>query len=63
MDQTPVPFTYNAKSTPDIVSIQTVRIHKLTSDTKHATCALTVTASGKFLTPMLIFKGHQMDGF
>ena len=57
MDQTPVPFTYNARSTLDIVGIQTVHIHKLSSDTKHATCALTVTASGKMLTPMLIFKG------
>ena len=30
---------------------------KSTSDKKCATCALTVTASGKLLTPMLIFKG------
>ena len=35
MDQTPVPFTYNAKSTLDVVGIQTVHICKLTSDTKH----------------------------
>ena len=57
MDQTPVPFTYNAKSTLDVVGVRTVHIHKLTSDTKCAACALTVTASGKLLTPMLIFKG------
>ena len=57
MDQTPIPFTYNAKYTLDIVGVQTVHIHKSTSDTKYATCALTVTASGKMLTPMLIFKG------
>ena len=57
MDQTPIPFTYNAKSTLDVVGIQTVHIRKSTSDTKHATCALMVTASGKLLTPMLIFKG------
>ena len=66
VDQTPIPFTYNAKSTLDVVGVQTVHIHKLTSDTKHATCALTVTASGKLLTPMLIFKGKpngQCHGF
>ena len=57
MDQTPVRFTYNAKSTLDVVGIQTVHICKSTSDTKHATCALTETASDKLLTPMLIFKG------
>ena len=57
MDQTPIPFTYNAKYTLDIVGVRTVHIHKSTSDTKYATCALTATASGKMLTPMLIFKG------
>ena len=36
---------------------KTVHIWKVTADTKRATLALTVTASDKTLTPMLIFKG------
>ena len=29
------------------------------ADTKCATCALTVTASGKMLTPLFVFKGNN----
>ena len=61
MDQTPVPFTYNAKSTLDVVGVRIIHICKLTSDTKCATCALMVTASGKLLTPMIIFKGKPNE--
>ena len=32
-------------------------MRKSTSDTKHATLALTVTASGKALIPLIVFKG------
>ena len=57
MDQTPVPFTYNSKHTLELVGCQTVHVRKSTSDTKRATFAMTVTASGKMLQPLLIFKG------
>ena len=57
MDQTPVPFTFNAKRTLEIVGRHTVHIRKSTCDTKRVTCALTVTASGRVLTPLLVFKG------
>jgi hypothetical protein len=57
MDQTPVPFTFNAKRTLELVGRSTVHIRKSTSDTKRVTCALTVTASGRLLTPLLVFKG------
>jgi hypothetical protein len=57
MDQTPIPFTFNAKKTLELVGKRTVHIRKSTNDTKRVTCALTVTASGKVLPPMLIFKG------
>ena len=56
-----MPFTYNAKSTLDVVGVQTVHIHKSTSDTNCATCALMVTASGKWLTSMLIFRGKPNE--
>ena len=57
MDQTPIPFTFNSKRTLEMVGKKTVHIRKSTNDTKRATLALTVTASGKMIRPMLIFKG------
>ena len=57
MDQTPVPFSYDPKSTLELVGRRTVHVWKSTSDTKHATLALTVTTSGKALLPLIVFKG------
>ena len=57
MDQTPVPFTFHSTKTLELVGTRTVNIRKSTNDTKRVTCALTVTASGRVLTPFLIFKG------
>ena len=57
MDQTPVPFSLESNKTLEKQGIKTVYIRKSTSDTKRVTCALTVTASGRLLTPFLIFKG------
>ena len=57
MDQTPIPFTYNAKRTLELIGKRTVHVRKSTGDTKRATCAMTITASGKILKPLLIFKG------
>ena len=51
MDQTPVPFSYDPKKTIEVVGRRTIHIRKSTCDTKRATCALTVTASGKMITP------------
>ena len=59
MDQTPVPFTYNARKTIEIVGRRTVHIRKSTCDTKPATLTMTVTASGKVLKPVVIFKGAR----
>ena len=56
MDQTPVPFSYDPKKTIEVVGRRTIHIRKSTCDTKHATCALTVTASGKMITPLFAFK-------
>jgi hypothetical protein len=58
MDQTPVPFTFNSKMTLEVLGRRTVHVRKSTNDTKRATYAMTVTASGKALvTPLLVFKG------
>ena len=57
MDQTPIPFTLNSKRTLEMVGKKMVHIRKSTNDMKRATLALTVTASGKMIRPMLIFKG------
>ena len=34
-------------------------MRKSTSDTKRATCDLTVTASGEMITPLFVFKGNK----
>ena len=59
MDQTPVPFSYDLKKTIEVVGQRTIHIRKSTCDMKHATCALTVTASGKMITPLFVFKGNN----
>ena len=59
MDQTPIPLTFNSKSTLEVVGARTVYVHKSTNDTKQATAAITITASGKMLPPLLIFKGAK----
>ena len=59
MDQTPVPFSYDPKKTIEVVGRRTIHIRKSTCDTKRATCALTVTASGKMITPLFVFKGNN----
>ena len=57
MDQTPVPFPYNSKKTLEVVGRRTINVRKSTNDTKRATFAMTMTASGKLLKPLLVFKG------
>ena len=57
--QTPIPFTFNSKMTLDVVGARTVHVCKSTNDTKWATAAITVTASGKMLPPLLVFKGAK----
>ena len=57
MDQTPIPFTFNQKSTLELIGWRTMHMCKSMSDTKQTTCALTITASGKMLDPLMFFKG------
>ena len=59
MDQTPISLTFNSKTMLEVVGARTVHVRKSTNDTKHATAAITVTASGKMLLPLLVFKGAK----
>ena len=57
MDQTPIPFTFNQKSMLELIGRRTAHVCKSTSDTKWETCALTITALGKMLDHLMVFKG------
>ena len=59
MDQTPILFTFNCKMTLEVVGARTVHVCKSTNDIKCATAAITVTASGKMLPPLFVFKGAK----
>ena len=58
MDQTPLSFSYQSSKMLAKRGIKTVNVRKMTDGMKRATAALTVTAAGYFLTPMIIFKGR-----
>ena len=61
MDQTPLHFSYQSLRTIEKRGKKTINVRKSSSQTKRATAALTVTAAGDFLSPMIIFKGKP-DG-
>jgi hypothetical protein len=49
----------NSKKTLKLIGRKTIHVRKSTSDTKRATVAVTITASGHTLTPVVIFKGEE----
>jgi hypothetical protein len=57
MDHTPLWFLYHCSKTLQKKGTKTINGRKLTNDTQRATAALTCTAAGNFLHPMIIFKG------
>jgi Transposase len=57
MDQTPVFFTMQPKTTLNPKGEKKVNVRKSTNSTLRLTAALTITASGEMLPPMIIFKG------
>ena len=61
MDQTPLFFSYESSTTLEKRGMNTIFVLKSSNATKRATAALTVTAAGDFLMPMVIFKG-KLDG-
>ena len=61
MDQMPTPYSYHSNKMLKVIGSKSVQQRSSTSETKHITLDATVTASGKMLTPFLIFKGAWMD--
>jgi hypothetical protein len=59
MDQTNSKFGNSPGQTIDQRGLRTINRRTGTDDSKRCTVALTVTASGKMLTPMVIYKGTR----
>ena len=57
MDQTPIFFSMNPGTTLDQVGVRSVNVRTSTSSTVRVTLAVTISASGKSLTPMMVYKG------
>eukprot|EP00474_Spongospora_subterranea_P011773 CRZ12231.1 hypothetical protein [Spongospora subterranea] len=57
MDQTPVFFSMQSRTTLERVGSRTVNIRSSTNSTLPVTVGVTVTADGNMLIPMIIFKG------
>ena len=57
MDQTPLFFSMHSKKTLKKIGVLTVSVLTSTNNTRRVTVTVTITASGKQLTPMVIFKG------
>ncbi len=59
MDQTPVYFLMHPTRTLDVLCKKTIAIQTTTNNTKCATVALTITAAGDQLVPMIVYKGME----
>ena len=57
MDQRPIFFSMTLGTTLDQVGIRSVNVRTSTSSTVRVTLAVTITASGESLTPMMVYKG------
>ena len=57
MDQTPIFFSVIPGTTLEQVGVRSVNMQTSTSSTVRVTIAVTITASGKSLTPMMVYKG------
>jgi len=52
-----ISYPFDRQRTLEVTGAHIACIHKSKSDTKWATLAITITASGRMLTDVLIFKG------
>ena len=57
MDQSPIPF--DTQRTLELVGAHTVNFHRSTCNTIQATLSVTITESGRILTPVLVLKVCQ----
>ena len=60
MDQTPVYHAMDFRTTIDRVGARTINLRTSASDSKRVTVAVTVTASGKKIKSMVVFKGEYV---
>jgi len=58
MDQTPVYQAMDVGRTIDVVGARTVNLRTSANDSQRVTVAVTITASGKQLKSMIVFKGE-----
>lgn len=58
MDQTPVFFNMNSNQTLEPIGSRSVNIQTGTSSTMRVTVAVTLTASGEMLKPLIVFKAQ-----
>jgi hypothetical protein len=63
MDQTPVFYAMNDKYTIHRKNEKTINLRTSAADTKRVTVAVTITASGKRLRSMVVFKGQLIVAF
>jgi hypothetical protein len=61
MDQTPVYFSMHPKRTLDVLGTKTIVIRTTANDTQCAIIALTITAAGDQLVPIVMYKGTEND--
>ncbi len=59
MDQTPIPFSFHSNKTLENKGARTIHVRASTTDTKRVTLAVCLEASGRMLSPLLIFKGAR----
>jgi len=59
MDETAVPFDMTSDITLETKGAKTVTIRSTGSEKKRATVSIAITASGRVLEPMIIFKGEK----
>jgi hypothetical protein len=57
MDQIPIQFSYHSNKMLARKGSNTIHTRASTTDRKHVTLGVTVSTSGKMLTPFIIFKG------
>jgi len=57
MDQTPIFFSMVPRTTLSPIGARTVHVRTSTSSTMRATVSVCITASGRMLPPLIIFKG------
>ena len=62
MDQIPIPFICNSNKMLKIIGRRIINARKSINDTKRATFAITICASGRVLKTLIVFKGKPGGG-